>query len=154
MNNKTKTALIDNYEKYAEIGEMYSTKYRQVGLLIPSNIRMLCAILDIRPEKVLQDFLWLLSYGDADLATEKQWKAAQKFFFACQFGQKSYSKKQIKQMFTELKAIKTTFNTIDEMSSENRELFYKNQHMYTQYWYKRWFEKNRRKEELSILEKF
>ncbi|MGJ1411526.1 hypothetical protein ACR78Z_17825 [Sphingobacterium thalpophilum] len=147
-----KVVTVDMYHKYAEIDEMYSSKVREVNLDIPSNLRMLCAILDIKVEKLLNDFMWMLSYSHHNSATPKQRKIAKKFFLACKYGQPLYTKKQIKQMFDELKADRKIRKTIDGMDHEDMKLFWKSNHMYMQHWFKRWFEKNRHKGDISILE--
>lgn len=154
MKKKKEIVTVDMYHKYAEIDERYSSKTREIKLNIPSNLRMLCAILDVQVETILKDLMWMLSYSHHDSATTKQRKVAKKFFIACKYGQPFYTKKQIKQMFMELKADREIYDTTDGMSQEDMELFWKNNHMYKQYWFKRWFEKNRRKEDISVIEQF
>ncbi len=151
---KPKVRTVDKYEKYAEIGEMYSSKWKKVDLLIPSNFRMLCAILGVKLEDVLRNFMWMVSYSVLKQATDKQRSAARKFFLSCKFGRPQYSKKQVNQMFSELKAIRKIYDTTDGMEEDDMELFWKNNHMYTEYWFKRWFEKNRRQDDISVLEKY
>src|SRR5690606_20855929 len=128
-----------------------SSKVRKIKLPIPSNLRMLCAILDVNVKTLLVDFMWILSYDHHNSATTKQRKAANKFFMACKYGQPLYSKKHINQMFDELKTDRKIGETLDGMDCQDMELFWKNNHMYTQHWFKRWFEKNRRKGDISIL---
>lgn len=151
---KAKIITVDMYHKYAEIDEMYSSKVREVKLDIPSNLRMLCAILDVEVENLLNDFMWMLSYSHHNSATIKQRKTAKKFFLACKYGQPLYTKNQIKKMFDELKAERKIYETIDGMDHEDKKLFWKNNHMYMQHWFKRWFEKNRRPGNISELEKY
>lgn len=152
---KTKIVTVDMYHKYAEIDEMYSSKVREVKLVIPSNLRMLCAILDVKVEKMLKDFMWMLSYSHHSSATTKQRKTAQKFILACKYGQSMYTKKQIKQMFDELKSKRRIYETIDGMDHEDKKLFWKNNHMYIQHWFKRWFNKrDRAKGDISTLNEY
>lgn len=153
-NQKKEVRTVDRYEGYAEVGKMYSSKWRKVDLLIPSNFRMLCAILGVKMEDVLRDYMWMVSYAVSDGGTEKQRKAAKKFFLACQFGQPAYPKKDINTMFKELKAVRTTYNTTENMDWDDKELFWKNNHMYIEYWFKRWFEKNNRQDDISVLENY
>lgn len=119
----TNIKVVDKYEKYADIAELYSSKRRNVELLIPSNFRMLCAIIGIRPEAILHDFMWMVSYSSLGHAEEKQRKAAKRFFLACRFGQPRYSRKEIKTMFRELKAVRTVYDTTQDMGRNDRELF-------------------------------
>uniref|UniRef100_F4C510 Abnormal GONad development family member (Gon-4) n=1 Tax=Sphingobacterium sp. (strain 21) TaxID=743722 RepID=F4C510_SPHS2 len=55
---KDKIVTVDRYSKYADIDEMYSTKYSNIKLTIPSNLRMLCAIFEVKVEDLLYDFMW------------------------------------------------------------------------------------------------
>lgn len=149
---KNKVVTVDMYHKYAEIDEMYGSKERVVKVDIPSNLRMLCAILDVKVEKLLNDFMWMLSYSHHNSATPKQRKTAKKFILACKYGQPMYTKKQIKQMFDELKADREIYETTEGMDHEDLKLFWTNNHMYKQHWFKRWFEKiDRAKGDISIL---
>lgn len=148
---KDRVISVNMYQKYAEIDPMYSSKVRKIKLPIPSNLRMLCAILDVKVERLLNDFMWMLSYSDHDSATTKQRELAKKFFLVCKYGQPLYVKKQVTQMFDELEATLQINETKDGMDCQDMELFWKNNHMYTQHWFKRWFEKNRRKGDISIL---
>ncbi|WKK60355.1 hypothetical protein [Sphingobacterium sp. BN32] len=143
---------VDMYNKYAEIDEMYSTKCRKIKLSVPSNFRMLCAILDVKVEQILNDFMWMLSYSYHKTATGKQRKFAQKFFQVCKYGEHLYTKKQIEEMFDELRCERKIYETIDTMEHNDLRLFWKNNHMYMQYWYKRWFNKiDRAKGDISVL---
>ena len=146
---------VDMCDKYADIDEMYSTKDREIKLSIPSNFRMLCAILDVKVGKILSDFMWMLSYSHHDSASNKQRKMAKKFFLSRKYGKSIYTKKQIKQMFDELKAVRKLYKTIDGMDYEDKNLFWRNNNMYMQYWFKRWFEKrDRAKGDISILNEY
>jgi len=152
---KHRVVTVDMYHKYAEIDEMYSSKVKEVKLDIPSNLRMLCAILDVKVEKLLNDFMWMLSYSHHNSATTKQREITKKFFLACKYGQPLYTKRQIKQMFDELKADRKIYETIKGMDHEDMKLFWKNNHMYMQHWFKRWFNKrDRAKGDISTLNEY
>lgn len=148
---KEKIVQVDMYHKYADIDEMYSSKNREMKLSVPSNLRMLCAILDVKVDDVLEDFMWMLSYSYHRSASDAQRKTGMNFFLANKYGRPLYSKKQIKQMFHELKTELKIYETIDGMNHEDKDLFWKSNHMYMQHWFKRWFEKNRHKDDISIL---
>lgn len=151
MGKKKKIVDVDTYHKYADVDEIYSSKNREMKLFVPSNLRMLCAILDVKVEKLLNDFMWMLSYSHHISASETQRKIGMNFFLSSKYGQPLYSKKQIKQMFHELKAERKIHETIDGMDHEDMNLFWKSKNMYTQHWFKRWFEKNRRNVDISVL---
>lgn len=151
MGKKKKIVDVDIYQKYADVDEIYSSKNREMKLFVPSNLRMLCAILDVKVEKLLNDFMWMLSYSHHSSASETQRKIGMNFFLSGKYGQPLYFKKQIKQMFHKLKAERKIHETIDSMDHEDMNLFLKNKNMYTQHWFKRWFEKNRRNVDISVL---
>lgn len=151
---RTRVKEVDNYAKYADIDDRFASKTRNVDLTIPGNFRMLCAILSVKPKKVISDFMGLVSDFPVENATGKQRSAAQQLFLLCGYGQPQYSRKQINQMFAELKAIRTLRDSTENMDWNDRELFWKSNHMYMQYWFKRWFEMNRRQEDFSVLEKY
>lgn len=154
MKLKSEVISMDNYGNYAEINEMYASRWRELDLLIPGNFRMICAILNVKPERILIDFMWKLSCSAIDGATKKQRKAAQKFMLLSSFGDPFYSKNDLKKMFSELKAIRELSDTTGSMEEDNKELFWKNNHMYTEFWFKHWFEKNTRQDDLTVLGKF
>ena len=145
---------VGEYHQYEEIGEDYSSKHVKMGILVPSNLRLLCAILDVKLEDMLHDFMWMLSYSSCKNASQKKRNAARKFFMLCHYGQARYSKKQINIMFDELQAVRKIYDTTDEMESEERGLFWKCNHMYTEYWYQRWFNKNSRPDNLAVLKEY
>lgn len=152
---KDRVVEVDMYHRYEDIDELYSTKVREVKLDIPSNFRMLCAIFDVKVERILNDFMWMLSYSYHRSATTKQRKAAQKFFIACAYGEPKYTQEQIRQMFDELYCERKIYDTIDDMDHDDKRLFWKNNHMYMQYWYSRWFNKiDRAKGDISLINEY
>lgn len=152
--NKRKVVEVDIYGYYSEIDEMYSSLDRTYVLNVPANFRMLCAILGIKVEKILIDFMWLVSYANHNDASTEKRNAARIFFMSCGYGQPDYSEEQINQMFDELEAERLIYETINKMERKDLELFWRNNHMYMQYWFKRWFEKKCRKEDISILNEY
>ncbi|SJN22962.1 hypothetical protein FM107_03645 [Sphingobacterium sp. JB170] len=40
------------------------------------------------------------------------------------------------------------------MEPDDTRLFWKNNHMYVEHWFKRWFEKNKRTDDVTVLEKY
>jgi hypothetical protein len=57
-------------------------------------------------------------------------------------------------MFSELKSLRKLIETTEAMEDGNKELFWKKNHMFVEYWYKRWFEKNTHPDDLSVLEEY
>lgn len=146
--------VVDLYAKYDDIDEMYSSKPRKVDLTIPSKFRMLCAILNVKAEIILSDFMWTMSYSYSNDATERKRKAAIKFFLICGYGQPNYTENDIREIFKELKAQRILYNTTKQMPQDDRELYWKNDHMYIQHWFKRWFYKTRTTDDVSILDQY
>jgi hypothetical protein len=152
VNKKQSTSrTVGEYQQYEEIGEDYSTKHQNVGLLVPSNFRMLCTILDVKIVTVLNDFMWMLSYSSIKNASWKKSDAARDFFLQCGYGKPQYTKKQINALFNELAAIRKIYDTTENMELDDMKLFWKCNHMYTEYWFKRWYDQNRRPDGLSAL---
>jgi len=96
----------------------------------------------------------MLSYAVKKNATEKQRNAARKFFLRMNYGEGGYKKTQVNQMLDDLKANRTIVNSIHGMNQENLELFWKNDNMYREFWFKQWFNQNSRKEDRSILAEY
>lgn len=151
---KSKNKQKDPYKKYAEIGDLFTSRWRKLDLLIPSNFRLLCAILQVKPEQILKDFMWKASYSAILGVTKKQQKTGERFFLEAGFGQPTYSKEDIKRMFSELKSIRKLCDTTESMKDREKELFWKSNHMYIEFWYKRWFEKKSGQDHLSVLEEY
>lgn len=152
--NNTKNTTTRRFSNYDEIDEMYASLDRKYELNVPSNFRMICAILGVKVEVILKDFMWLVSYSNHRDGESKRRNAARAFFMSCAYGQPGYSEEQIDQMFDELKAERLIYDTINGMNREDLELFWRNNHMYKQHWFKRWFEQKCRKEEISILAEY
>lgn len=142
-----------NKGPYKEINPLYGSRKKEVSLLIPSNLRMLCAMLDVKPEKLLHDFMWTVSESHHK-CTEPQRIKAKDYFLECGYGQELYPKEDILQMFKELEAIRSLWI---EITHNNRKAFDQHirwQHMYIEYWFEKWFNKVRRKEGVEILDEY
>ena len=146
-----KRLRVGEYQRYKEIGEHYSTKHQKVELLVPSNFRLLCVILDVKIEVVLRDFMWMLSYSSIKNASRKKRDAARKFFLCCGYGKPRYTGKQINTMLDELEALRKIYDTTESMERDDLELFWKNSHMYTEFWFKRWYGRDSRPDALAAL---
>ena len=142
-------------DPYEEIHTDYSTKQREFKLLVPSNFRMLCALLETEPEKILTDFLWFVSHDNTE-ASGKQRSAAVEYFIINGYGQKIYDEKDIREMFKELEAIRCLSPEINDkdISWDQLTRHYSWNHMYIQYWFKKWFYKVRRKGKLSDIKNY
>ena len=140
-------------DPYEEIHADYSTKQREFKLLIPSNIRMLCALFETEPEKILTDFLWDVSYSFSQTSDEQR-SAAVKYFILSGYGQKIYDEKDIREIFRDLKAIRCLTPDDTEMSTDQFTHHYSWRNMYVQYWFKKRFYKVRRIGKLSDIKNY
>lgn len=151
---KSKTITLSRSSTYDDIDEMYASLDRKYQLNVPSNFRMLCAILDVKVQDILADFMWLVSYSVHRDADSKRRDAAREFFMSCQYGQPGYSEEQINQMFEELKAERLIYDSNKRMDHEDLEVFHRYKNMHMQHWFKSWFEQKCRKDDISILAEF
>lgn len=143
------------FNKYEVLHEDYASKNRDYNLSVPANFRMLCAITETRPEKILHDFMWNVSYMMTK-ASDEQRKAAAEYFILCGYGQDMYPEQDIRQIFRELDAKRCLWPDRDDqaINDEQRDLHYTWGHMYMQCWFKKWFWKVRRKGKLSVLREY
>ncbi|MBS1597311.1 MAG: hypothetical protein JST75_03740 [Bacteroidetes bacterium] len=119
-------------------------KHCNVGLTIPAPFLLLCKLMDVQPETLLNDFMDNLSCASRnrdsrDYAKEKLID----YFIEHGYGQHYYSVQDIRQMFREMDAVGLLFpkDGDDEMIdiySAWREKNY-------EYWFNKWFIKPRRK---------
>ncbi len=154
MKKKEKTIKLSRPFTYDEIDEMYASLDRQYQLNVPSNFRMLCAILDVKVQDILTDFMRLVSYSVHNDADSKKRNAAREYFMSCEYGQPGYSEEQINQMFEELKAERLIYDSNKRMDHEDLQVFHRYKNMHMQHWFKRWFDKKCRKEDITILNNF
>lgn len=143
----------DKKDPYKEIDERYGTQCRDFRLNVPSNLRMLCALLEVKPETLLRDFMWTVSYSYGK-ATNEQRTSAVDYFLKCGYGENLYKKKDIQIMFQELKAKKLLMINDENAKRDHRERHFRWSHMYAQYWFRKWFYKVRRKAKLSVLKDY
>ena len=144
-----------SFVEYEEIHEDYTTQQKNCNLSIPANFRMLCALFETSPEKILSDFMWNVSFM-VSKGTDETRNAALKYFLVCGYGQNIYSEQEIRQIFQELDAKRLLWPDRDEkmISKKQRELHYMWSNMYVQFWFEKWYRKNRREKEENPLLKY
>lgn len=140
-------------DPYKEINEMFSTKSLKANLMVPSNLRVLCAILEVKPEKILHDFMWTLSVSYGESTPEQRAKALE-YFLQCGYGQELYTKDDILQMFKELEAKRLLMVADRGPGNKFWERHIRWTHMYIEYWFEKWFYKVRKKGNLSVLKEY
>ncbi|WP_256009590.1 hypothetical protein [Desertivirga xinjiangensis] len=129
----------NRFKQYEEISDEFSSEWRKLDLLVPSNLKMLCRLLDLKLETLLKDFMWRLSYMVAS-GTDEQCQAARDYFLSCGYGKNFYSEKQLQQIFRELDAKKQFWPDVDDevITPVQEELHYLWSHMHMEYWLEKW----------------
>ncbi|MFZ4263811.1 hypothetical protein ACFRAE_17375 [Sphingobacterium sp. HJSM2_6] len=143
------------YSKYEEINERYSSRQKKITINIHAHIRYLCAILDITPEHIVQEYLNSLAYSHKQNATKKQRKLSNLFFLSCRTDKSNYHKKEIRQMLMELeqtqKQQERSFTLNMDMNENN--LYFAGQNIFNEKWVQWWFKKHRNQQKISVLDK-
>lgn len=154
-NNHEKKDLGLNGAKVWESENNYGDKTFSGSLIVPANFRLLCAIWKVTPEVVLANFMDLSSFAPKEGATSKERRLAKDYLLACKYGQSEYTRKQVKQMFAELKANRLTQDSIEDEILEADKLGMRATDMkYKEFWFKKWFLKHNSIGKTSILDKF
>lgn len=149
-----KTEMNEVINKYQEVQEPYSAKHTSINLTTPPNFRMLCALLGVKPAQVLNDFITAVSSSYKKDFPIEQGKAAVQYFLECHYGKLYFDKEDIAVMLQELEALRLIEETMDRSVSSEMNLYFCFKHMQAQQWFKRWFNKSKRKESISILNEY
>ncbi|SHE40646.1 hypothetical protein [Pedobacter caeni] len=152
--NTYKTKMYKVFKKYQEVPEMYATKHMPLNLTIPPNFRMLCALLDVKPTQVINDFMAIVSSSyQVNFPIEAN-KAAVEYLLKCEYGKRYFYKEDIAVMLSELEAVRVVTETMDKSNSTEMNLFFCFKHMQAQTWFKTWYTKNKRKKTISVLNEY
>lgn len=154
MHMKKKIIRVDRFSHYTDIEERYSSKTRKIEITVPLNMRMLCAIFNINIEQVLSDYMTLLSCSYCKDGKNKQYLFAKKFFISRHYNKGLYTKLQVNNMFAQLKYMKINLDIYNLINNKDTELFWQNQHMCSQHWFRYWYQLNKRDTDVSSLDNF
>jgi hypothetical protein len=119
-------------------------RYADFHFILPSQFLLLCRLMEIRPEQVLNDFMDNLSCGSWNREGREQVRAKLvEYFVAHGYGQDLYSAEDIRSIFKEMDAIGLVWPAdadmkLIELSSKWRKKFHR-------YWFKKWLRKPRRR---------
>lgn len=140
-------------DSHNEPDPRYSTKFRHFDLQVPANLRVLCALLEVTPERLLNDFMQAVSYSFSSATTEQS-QAAVGYFLQREYGQHLYGPEQIRRMFRELEARQLL--RIDNYPDHERyfDVHCRWSNMYIQYWFKKWFYRVQRRKSMKALEEY
>ncbi|WP_156305786.1 hypothetical protein [Sphingobacterium endophyticum] len=140
--------------KYHEIDKRYSSRSKKYSILVHANIRYLCAILGLTPEKIIQEYLDSFAFGYKSDATKKQRDLADKFFLSCRTEKSDYDRKEIKQMLKEMEINRSYFSRSFSLGIEASEsdVFHAGRNIFNQKWVQWWFNKHRNHQKISLLD--
>ena len=150
MGNKKK-----RFSQYDEINEDFSTQTFEGDMLVPSNFRMLCALFETSPAAILSSFMQTLSCMPERVNDEMR-KAAPEYFIISGCGKSIYPEEERRQIFRELEVRRCLYPLVGDkdITTEEYKLHSCWNHMYQQYWFNKWYRKNRRKREENPMKNY
>lgn len=113
----------------------------EYSFLISNHFHLLCNLIQVEPEKVLNDFMdnvGMESFALGDMQRAK----AMEYFLSCGYGLDHYTEEDLRKIFKEMESIGSLFpnnggSKLIDAHSQWRNRYFK-------YWYRKWFTKNRR----------
>ncbi|HVY73550.1 MAG TPA: hypothetical protein VG890_01905 [Puia sp.] len=112
--------------------------------ILPNPFLLLCRLMDITPERVVQDFTDNLACGSWKReGRDKAKEHLVDYFIAHGYGQHHYSEDDIREMFKEMDALGSLFPRNGK--SKLIDLYANWRDKHEAYWFKKWFRKPRRK---------
>ncbi|SDE11711.1 hypothetical protein [Niabella drilacis] len=116
-------------------------RFAQYHFILPYQFLLLCRLVEVPPERVLQDFMENLGCEGADCEQRDMVQACLiDYFIAHGYGRQHYTPEQIRKVFKGMDAINGLFPEEDEAMIHNHVLW---RDQYHQYWFNRWFLKLR-----------
>lgn len=109
-------------------------------LVMPCQFRMLCALTNVSPKKILHDFMNTLAMESFGLGKVKQ-EILIEYFLQCGYIQEHYTPENIRTIFSELNAVALLWPDKAGTKIINRHAKWRK--MYHKYWFKKWRWKNR-----------
>ncbi|MFZ4263840.1 hypothetical protein ACFRAE_17520 [Sphingobacterium sp. HJSM2_6] len=139
---------------HREIVEPYGSYSKKYSILIPANVRYLCAILNLTPEDFIQEYVDSFAIGQKKDATDQQKNLASKFFLSCRTEEGEYDRKEIRQMLSELEIYQAYFSRSFTLGFEGSEsdVFHAGYNIFKQKWVQWWANKNRNQQKTSLRE--
>ena len=119
-------------------------RFARFSFILPYNFLLLCGIIEIPPQKILEDFMAALS-GQCN--GREEWKIAHKhlkyYFLANGYGQQYYTRKELYQIFTEMNDVKLLLpDSNDEEQIESHVIW---RDAYQHRWFDKWYQKPRQR---------
>lgn len=154
MKKKQKKSMVTLFNKYEDVADRYSTKVIKTNLSFPANFRMLCALVEVEPAKVLTDFMWIMSSSYFNEPAILKREAAKDYFIKCRYGESKYSGDDVKKMLMELEAFRVVDETMDGCNSNKSRLFYCVKNFHLPHWFKKWFNKAKQTGNFSLIDQY
>lgn len=156
MKNKRENKDLSSSEvKVWEADNHYGDKAFTGSLIVPANFRLLCALWKVTPEAVLANFMHLASFAPKEGTSRRERRLAKGYLMACRYGQKEYTRKEIKEMFAELKANRLIQDSLEaEMLEVDKVSLRATDMKYKEFWFNKWFFKYNSIDKTSTLHKF
>lgn len=122
------------------------SQVQEVRLRIPTDVVMLCKLVDAHPEDLLQCFMNCLALERNKKNPEAAKHASVDFFIRYGFGAEYYTEDELRQMFAELRRVNELW--LDDLMTTKfidhhanwRKKYYKR-------WFKKWYWKIRRRKD-------
>lgn len=118
-----------------------SSLFYDISLLIPCQFRMICSLLEIDVERVLQDFMSDLFNANHNTGTE-EWIMIRDYFILSRYGQHHYTSSDIRLMIEELHTITSLWPKEADPDLFKKHVAWRN--AYYRYWYEKWHRKYKR----------
>ena len=147
---KPKKSSAQEPNRYQEISPLYSSKVRSCQLRIPSQFRLLCALLETPPEHMLEDFMNNAGFTSSGLGNGARLKA-QEYLMQCGYGSGLYTAEQLALIFKEMEAQRCLWPEQKSMDMERFDMHATWHHMYMEYWFEKWYWKVRCEGEEGVL---
>lgn len=115
-----------------------------VTIILPQQFLLLCRLMELTPETLLQDFAQNLSCGSWKREGRDEAKAhLLNYFIAHGYGRHLYTHAEIQQLFKEMDALGLLFPYNGNIQLVKQYAAWRSRH--NRYWFKKWFEKPGRK---------
>lgn len=131
--NKTKRQAVKKPKP--ELQPWENSNNEKVDLYLPAHFRMLCSLMGVPAEKILEDFITTLSGAYHSLGEEPRAKL-EEYFNLCGYGRKRYTEEELRRMLYELNAIYRLWP--DQADGKLIDLHAEWRRAYDQYWYEKW----------------
>ena len=105
LNPRFKGALRGGGTEHLFLTFKYKEMKRQIKLRIPKQMQLLCCMLEIEPETVLQNFADDLSIASEIISSDDRRKMATEYLYRCSTDNETYKQDQLRLFFDELNAM-------------------------------------------------